>query len=310
VKAAELSKVAIGEVAQTGFHTKFDLASGTVLSGTGKITALEDGWYRIAMKPNGDGTMGAPSNYCVTALPNSVTAGDNPHTFTWLGNSTDGILVRKPHVEALAGSVVSLPFPTYQRVTTATDYDTVGFPLYLAFDGVDDFLSTGSINFTSTDKMTVVAGVRKLSDAAIGIVVELTTSETNAGSFTLQSPHAAASATHLFGICSTSGRDQYSAASTLGAGTVLAVGFDISNADIAVSVVPRVNGVTPALTTVRSLSTGGVQAFANAVLYIGRRGGTSNPYSGTLYQLIVRGAATADLTPGESFTATKTGITL
>ena len=32
----------------------------------------------------------------------------------------------------------------YQRVNTATDYDTVGFPFFLALDGVDDSMSTAS----------------------------------------------------------------------------------------------------------------------------------------------------------------------
>lgn len=37
----------------------------------------------------------------------------------------------------------------YQRVNTATDYDTVGFPYYLAFDGVDDYLRTTFPNLGS-----------------------------------------------------------------------------------------------------------------------------------------------------------------
>ncbi len=59
----------------------------------------------------------------------------------------------------------------YQRVNTNTDYDTVGFPKYLKFDGVDDSLATNSIDFSATDEMTVWSGVRKLSDAGLGTVV-------------------------------------------------------------------------------------------------------------------------------------------
>jgi hypothetical protein len=40
--------------------------------------------------------------------------------------------------------------------------DTSG-KYYLSFDGVDDYLSTGSIDFTATDKMTVMAGLRKFN---------------------------------------------------------------------------------------------------------------------------------------------------
>lgn len=44
---------------------------------------------------------------------------------------------------------------------------------YLNFDGTDDGMATGSINFTGTDKMTVIAGVHKASDAVFGTVVSL-----------------------------------------------------------------------------------------------------------------------------------------
>ena len=37
---------------------------------------------------------------------------------------------------------------------------------YLEFDGSDDFLITNSINFSATNKISLFAGVRKLSDAA------------------------------------------------------------------------------------------------------------------------------------------------
>ena len=66
----------------------------------------------------------------------------------------------------------------------------------------------------------------------------------------------------------------------------------------------RVNGVQEA-TVATDQGTGN---YPNAVLYIGRRAGTSLPANMGLYQLTVRGAATADLTPGEAYTADKTGI--
>ena len=61
----------------------------------------------------------------------------------------------------------------YQRIAAATDYD-VSNPVwrpYLAFDGTDDSFSTSSIDFSGTDEMTVFAGVTKLSDAAVAIVM-------------------------------------------------------------------------------------------------------------------------------------------
>jgi hypothetical protein len=88
--------------------------------------------------------------------------------FTYAGDGTSGIYIWGADLR-VANTGVNLP--PYQRVNTATDYDTAGFPHYLRFDGVDDFLQTSSINFTSTDKMTVFAGVRKLSDAAASALV-------------------------------------------------------------------------------------------------------------------------------------------
>src|SRR5690606_35813903 len=64
-------------------------------------------------------------------------------------------------------------------------YDTNGFPLYLSFDGVDDFLVTPSIDFTGTDKVTVWAGQRMLSSGG-GMLLEISDNTgTNQGSFYL-----------------------------------------------------------------------------------------------------------------------------
>jgi hypothetical protein len=90
--------------------------------------------------------------------------------------------------------------PVYQRVTTSTNYDTTNFPRYLRFDGTDDCLFTGNINFSATDKVTVCAGVRKLSDAAGGAVAELSVSAGgNNGTFAAFAPFSAGSAS-FFGF--------------------------------------------------------------------------------------------------------------
>lgn len=63
----------------------------------------------------------------------------------------------------------------YQRVTTATDYDTdpAKFPIYWSLDGTDDSAyTTNPVDMHGSDKVTVVAGVTKLSDAATGMILE------------------------------------------------------------------------------------------------------------------------------------------
>jgi len=63
--------------------------------------------------------------------------------------------------------------PSYQAVVAANTYDTAGFPLRPVFNGVTQFLKVESLDMSSTDAVTVFAGVRKLRDATTGIVVEL-----------------------------------------------------------------------------------------------------------------------------------------
>ena len=60
---------------------------------------------------------------------------------------------------------------------------------YLEFDGSDDFLVTNNIDFTSTDKVSLFAGVRKLSDATVASLIKFGTGA-SAGRFELLMPPA------------------------------------------------------------------------------------------------------------------------
>lgn len=175
---------------------------------------------------------------------------------------------------------------------------------YLAFDGVDDFLSTASIDFTATDKMTVVAGVLK-GAAADGIIAELSTQyNLNNGSFALQSRAADTSSLFIRGDVATSA---VSSTSNFPVGALKVITATSSIASNWQHII-RHNGVQEGIAGT-NVGTGN---FGNYPLYIGRRGGTSSPFNGRLYQLIVRGAATplADIQSAEAFTAGKTGVTL
>ena len=154
---------------------------------------------------------------------------------------------------------------------------------YLSFDGTDDSMATPSIDFTGTDKMTVWAGVRKLSDAAIGIVCELSANfNTSNGSFFITAP-ATASSNIGFSSKGTVGVGAI-ASGIASPATLVVTGIG----DIAApSISARVNGVVAASNT----SSQGTGNYGNYPLYIGRRGGTTLPFNGRLYQLIIRGAA-------------------
>lgn len=84
----------------------------------------------------------------------------------------------------------ALNMPAYQRVGAATDYDTAGFLPYLAAS-TDDGMQTADIT-PGTDKVQVFAGVRKLSDAAQGVLIEFGASISgNDGTFLLAAPDGA-----------------------------------------------------------------------------------------------------------------------
>lgn len=193
--------------------------------------------------------------------------------------------------------------PAYQRVNTATDYDTTGFKPYLRFDGTDDWLQTNSINFTGTDKITVVAGVRKLSDAAsFPIIAELSSSwSANNGTF-IMCAMGGVGGTYYAGSRGTSSSAVTStAAYTPPITNILTLQGDIG-ADIAVL---RINGTQ----NNGSTSDQGSGNYGNYPLYIGRRGGATLPFNGRLYGLIVRGAATttATIQATETYMNGKTG---
>jgi hypothetical protein len=152
--------------------------------------------------------------------------------------------------------------------------------------------------------MTVFAGVRKLSDATIAVVVEFTTtSSTTAGSFALFAPISAAGA----------GDYQFRSGGSVPGTGKTSTGFAApvtsvitGLADIAGdSINMRVNGVLGTPTTLDQ----GTGNYANAPLYIGRRNNTNLPFNGHLYSLIIRGAQSSDsqIASAESYVNSKTG---
>lgn len=176
--------------------------------------------------------------------------------------------------------------PAFQDVRSTADYDTDGFPHYLKFDGSDDGLATGSVDFAAFDKVSVWAGVTKLSDTGSGAIAELTASSaSNTNAFILSGP-AAAAGNNYFWRSKGSLEAQLTAPPVYAApdSRVLTATGDIAG-DTAVL---RVNGI-PAAT---SAADQGAGTFANAPLYIGRRGGTALPFNGRIYSLTVRESST------------------
>ena len=205
---------------------------------------------------------------------------------------------------------VSVAPTRYQWVNTATDYDYAGFPIGLRCDGVDDGMVTGSIDFTGTDKMFVCAGVRKLSDAAAGMFLELSVDRSNnAGSFDMRFPESTSrriSALSRGSAPVSSTQQAYSDSSAY----LSPVSLTISTInDIAGdSVLLRLGGALV------STATGdqGTGNYGNYPLYLFRRGGTSLPFNGLFYGAIIAGAAysASQIASAERYLAGKSGVTV
>ena len=171
----------------------------------------------------------------------------------------------------------------YQRVTTATDYADVGAPRYLQADGTDDGMVTNSINFTGTDKVTVLVGIRKLSDADIGTVAEFSSNVANSdGVFLVRAPNTVGTQSLNF---YSKGTALISANSQVFPSPITAVltGIGDISGD---SAILRVNGVQAA----SSSADQGTGNYGNYPLYLFRRGGSSLPFNGRCYGWVVYGA--------------------
>ena len=267
-------------------------ASASIVSGSGAVS--------------GTGLMtltGLDSNWTVISLTATATAASTgffilPGPFPQSAGDSIGVWGAQLELGSTATA--------YQKVGAAYDVTESGVAsVYTAyFDGVDDCLVSPSIDFSGTDAMSVFAGFRKTSDAARGMVAELSaTTDSNNGSFALTAPNAA-SATIVYESKGTSLTDT-SATIAAPADSVIAAVSDIS----ADSNVLRRNGAEAESDT----GDQGTGNFGNYPIYVGQRGAASLPYKGFLSALCTRGAATdaALVTNMEKWMAARTpGVTL
>jgi hypothetical protein len=298
-KAAERTISYIGlydGAAGTTYRTYFNLATGAVATSdagnTGSIQALGDGWYLCSVVR----TMGASA---ASQIHVGMSSADNVSSY--LGDITKGLYATQPDLRTSADAALSIP--AYQRVTDASNYDTSGFPCFFRWDGFDDSSATAAMDLTGTDKLTVVAGLHKSSDAASAIVAELSANVGAAnGAFWLAAPPSAG-ATYGFASKGTTQATATGNAAAPHTAVLTAVG-DISS-DISSL---RMNGVV-AQTTTTDQGTGN---YGNHVLNLGRRNGASLPFSGRIYTMIICGAArsASQIAQAERYVARKMKVTL
>ena len=267
----------------------FDLSAGTVsiLAGTATITPVGDGWYRCTVTGNGA---------AVTSVFISINS-----VFTFTGNGTSGIYIWGAQLET--GSTAT----AYQRVGTAFDVTEAGVPTvhYVQYDGTDDSFSTSSIDFTATNKMSVFAGVRKLSDAALGMAAELSVdASANSGSFRLIMPGSAGYEYRQRGSLNAAG-------ASVGAGFAAPITNVITGlGDISGDTTTlRINGTQVAQAT----NDQGTGNYGNYPIFIGRRNNATLPFNGRDYGIIIVGktASASEIAATESWLAAKTsGVTI
>ena len=260
----------------------------------------------------------------------TVTAAAHTLSFTGTGTVTlTGASVAGPLVGTGAGNRVSLTFtPTagsltltvvgsvtfaqlelgstatdYQKVTTAFNVTQAGVASlsYLSFDGVDDSMVTNTIT-PAIDKAQVFAGVRKVS-TVIGVIAEHSAiTDNNNGTMMLLGNWGGRGGFRSKGTVPADANVPFSGAIE----TLVMTGVGDIAGDVAAI---RFNGSErPWATT--DQGTGNYLAYP---LYIGRRGGTTLPFNGQLYSLIVRFGAnltTGTITSTETYVAGKTGVTL
>ena len=259
-------------------YQSFNLSNGTKGATTGgagafTITPSANGYYKIACVHTTVSNASGAFNVWV-ANADSLTG--------YSGDGTSGVLLWHPDVRPTDQATGLIP--TYQRVDTvsAGGYDTVGFPVYIKYNGSNQYLSTAAIDLTGTNKVTAFAGFRKLSDASAASVMEFGASTGSvSGTFAIFAPSTAATNIAWFsrGTSFASAVDSTIASP---ATRVMSGSSDISAPSMAL----RLNGAPD----VSNTTTQGTGNFTSNPAYFGSRAGSSLWLNGYEYGNICVGS--------------------
>lgn len=207
---------------------------------------------------------------------------------------------------ALIRDKLGLGFNASQATSTARpvlQQDGTG-RWFLLFDGVDDSLVTSSINFSATNKVTAVSGVRKLSDAADG------------GFLAFGNPNAAENGSFLFGAPGSNMAAKFQFASRGSSNAIPFTTSAVYNAPFT-GVVTGIADISAPSATLRInqtqvsqlLTSQGTGQYGTYALRLGRRDATTWPFNGRVYSVIVCGnvLTSSQLTQAENFVNNATG---
>jgi hypothetical protein len=182
-----------------------------------------------------------------------------------------------------------------------------GSRYYLEFDGIDDYLATSAIDFSSCSQISVFAGIRKVADTTACLLELTANADTTNGGF-----YIVPVLTGQVYKCSVGGslalKNQrnygpYPAPVT----QVITACFKAGATGSSSALSFRVNGSADEGVNASSAADSG--NLANAAFYIGRRDGTLLPFTGRVYGMILRTGVsdTASINRAEAWVNAKTG---
>lgn len=202
------------------------------------------------------------------------------------------------------GSCTDLSPNAKHASSTGTKRPTWNSAGYATFDAFDDYMQTAAIDFSATDAVTVVAAVRKLSDAAAGTLIELSDNAgSSSGAFHVRAPRTATS-NYSAVSRGTAGAEAILSGFAAPVTNVVTAEMDISSDSLSI----RADGGTAAT----SASDQGTGNYGNYALNIGARNTASLFLSGRIYRLLVIGRTltTTERNAAERWAAQPVGITI
>lgn len=273
---------------------RVNLFVGTATLATQSVTTRATA-HTLTFTGAGSITLSGTATGTFTAGTHSVTTTAGSLTATVSGTVTQA---------DLRETNVGVGLPAYQAVVTSTNYTSTGFPVYIKPNGSNQFMQTNSINFSSTDKMTLWAGLRNLSNLGCIFAETSTSAAINLGTFYIVTGTDA-------------GGTGYS---SLGHGTAPASTLQTAKAFTFIApdtaVISITHNIANDLSTIRRNTVDGTNAigdkgtgnFGNYPAYFYMRAGTSLPFNGNDYGSIARGAAStaAQIASGETYINSKT----
>lgn len=180
---------------------------------------------------------------------------------------------------------------------------------YLDFS-TDDSVATSAIDFSAINAVTTFFAMTRESDSAAGVLFEFSTNLNSFtdgfGVFAPAGANTVVSATLKGGNGYASAEYTDDAAPSTG---VYTIGFNKSLSTNEVSPF-RKNGSAASVT--RPTNTNNSNNFGNRALYIGRRGGSTLPFDGRMFGLIIAGkvSSSEEISNMEKWLAAKSGVTL